>query len=442
MQDEIVNIGEVQELRNLIDSYIDEKIKKTEENKKKKKAGKEDPATEKIVEEEIDSTKAKCVWLASAASRAAQRQIVTHAIKYLNPDAKGSEFLVEIHEQANNSFVSTSTLSPVKQKKDSTGNAAALDVFVFLTEIIFQNENLLSRILRSDKILIEALPGSDEEKKTWLKQFAKICLPNKPEPCSHTLAKQIYFPVGDGYRILAPLFPTTLAHEVFENISDSKFGEENVNARNAKKARKPHTTANREFLNLAEQKFGGTNKQNISYLNSKRNGKIYLLPSLPPQWQSSKIKLPFHIHTIFHKNHFSWRVRDLTNQLKNFLNKTDYNNSIIRQTRADLVSYIIDELMCFAMELQGQNPGWSAKQECSKLSSSQAFWLDPGRSISDPEWGKQRQMSDWKSDVSHDFASWLNQSLQTDENRFGDDEFTEWKKLLERQLHLLKEEIL
>lgn len=374
-------------------------------------------------------------WLNDAARRVSQIQLATHSIKFLNPDAKGSSiYLAANQTDENPALVSTHTL--VNKKADVVGNAAALDVFKFL-QLSHANKTLLERVLENDANLWAALPGSEQQKTDWLSAFADIAEP-KGVPTTHALAKQIYFPIADeDYHLLAPLFPTCLVQAVYEDVQ-TRFSEETVQARKARKENKSHSQGYREYLNLAVQNFGGSKPQNVSLLNSARGGKAYLLPSLPPKWQSADLKPPLRLKSIFPI--FSYRVRATLKELRKMLSKAFYlkNNVDIRDGRATLVTEICDQLLFFSVQLQNLPAGWSADPLC-QLPQAQALWLDPGRVLIDKDWRLKRQTLDWQSEVSDDFGLWLNGVLSTKKLIFGDKEYGEWKALLERELALLRE---
>jgi len=375
-------------------------------------------------------------WLDNKSLRVKELTLVTHAVKYQNSDAKGSS-LYAAKEKADSFWVSTACLK--HPANDVVGNAAALDVYKFLQlRLSDQGETILSRIFRNDEALRTALPASDEKKERWFQAFCDIKSPKIP-PTTHTLAKQLYFPVGNSkYHLLAPLFPTALVHEVYLQVQ-TRFNDATKAARKAKKENKSYPEGYRDYPNLAVQNFGGTKPQNISQLNSERRGQAFLLPSLPPSWNSAAIRAPFGVESVFPKI-FAGKVKRLTNELKNFLVKVQdrESNADIRQTRAELVGKIIDELLRYSSEIQGLPSGWSTKPECM-LNQTQAFWLDPERA--DDEWQQQRNATDWERQISHEFANWLNATLQTDHLRFGDDERLEWKKLLQKELAWLTPEI-
>lgn len=417
---------EASSLRKAIENFLQNRLQ--EKLNKEKKA--DDDNLEKIKQAyEIEN------WLDDAARRANQIQLATHALKYMNPDAKGSNIYVEKanQEQFQYNLVATQTL--IERKNDVTGSAAALDIYKFL-ELTHEHETLLERILRNDSTLRAALPGTEENKDNWFRSFASITK-ERNAPSSHTLAKQIYFPIEDEqYHLLAPLFPTSLIQAVYDQIQ-TRFNETTKAARIARKENKPYPQGYREYVNLAVQTFGGSKPQNVSQLNSNRGGKTYLLASLPPNWRSVPINPPLNVKSLFQP--FGYRVRELTKTLREFLEKKIKQNNIdIRDRRAVLVAEICDELLAYAAEIQSLIPGWSADKNC-QLSKAQTYWLDPKRTIFDFEWAKEKEATDWKQQISDDFATWLNQTLETDKLVFGDAEHDVWEELLKRELALFRE---
>lgn len=419
--------NEMEELKKRINDFIQGRLEV-----KLTKLPPSDKKRQQIIEEYQPKN-----WIANAARRAAQIQLVTHAIKFQHPDAKGTSIYLDAPLLENAEFVSSRALPPEKRYSDVVGNAACLDVYKFL-QLSLNGERLLERIIRKDSALYAAFPGKKEEKEAWFKAFANIKEASSP-PIAHELMKQIYFPVGDeSYHLITPLFPTSLAQAVYQRIQQDRTSEEAQEARKAKKENKPHSKGYRDYPNLAIRRFGGSKPQNISQGNSDRKGRAYLLSSQPPRWKSQKIKPPLQAKSIFEQL-FSYRVRDLTKELKDFLIKVQkHNNFDIRQKRDDLVTRISDELLSYAAEIRQLKPGWSAHPDC-KLSEAQAFWLDSKRALEDKEWGKKRNTTNWKSLVCDDFGYWLNNTLQTKTLRFGDDEHNEWKKKLKKELSLLKE---
>lgn len=375
-------------------------------------------------------------WLDDAARRVQQLTIVTHAVKFLNPGAQGSNIFEHNADSRCRHFASSADLKP-QFTPDAVGNAAQLDVYKFL-QLSHNKESLLSRMARNDAVLRKALPGNDEQKNKWTAAFCGI-MQSQVSPATHTLAKQVYFPLSDdSYHLLAPLYPTALVNEVYLRIQ-TRYSEQNKAAFKAKKEKKPSTNSHFDFPDLAVQKFGGTKPQNISQLNSERHGQAFLLASLPPLWKTAAVRAPFGVKSIFHRI-AAFKTTIPLKALKAFLTKMQdkTNTAEIRRQRENYVTEIIDLILLYASEVQQLPPGWSADDRC-RLLPHQAYWLDPSRT-GDP-WVQQRRTIEWVDKVSLEFANWLNDSLQTEKMRFGDDERFEWKKLFENELQWLNPEV-
>jgi CRISPR-associated protein Csy1 len=367
--------------------------------------------------------------IAKVAKEASQLQKVTHALKYLHPDAQGTRILLDSEPIFEDSLVGTHCLD--SPKLDTVRNAAYLGVNKFLN-LKVGGKTVLDMAVEKDVDFIEALSSNREDAEQWADQIAAI-MQAKESVASSSLARQIYFPVyTNDYHLLAPLFPTSLVHYLYERINDDRFNEGSRAAREARKNGQGYLHGFREYPDLAVQKFGGANKQNISQLNSERRGEAYLLASLPPHWQSSAVKPPLHVRSIFSRQ-FGYRreVQHLTTALRAFLERVkDYKNVHVRDKREEMVSLIIDALIQYAAGIQKYEPGWSRDETC-KLNEEERLWLDPGRSEVDPEFRDEYEKGDWRKAVSERFARWLNLRIEGKRTPMGDPEFREWRDELE-----------
>lgn len=378
-------------------------------------------------------------WLASAARRVSQIQLVNFGLKFTHPDARGTNLYVKEVEAHSPDLVGTHNLGQ-NRDDDVVGNAAALDVYKLL-KLTHDERTLLQRALDGDAALRAALSDDEATADDWMRAFAAITQSNS-EASSHTLAKQVYFPLPDGgYHLLAPLFPTSLAHRVYTTIQADRFSEASKAARQAFRDKQHSPTGFCEYPNLAVQKVGGTKPQNISQLNSERRGEVYLLPSCPPSWQRIGVKPPVRVKSVF-AGVFPRRpsVLYLTRTLRDFLARTDYNNWRIRQTRKDLVAGICDQVLQFAAEVRGLPGGWSAAPDC-RLDAVEALWLDSRRAQTDEDFASAREREDWKGEICSRFAKWLNMAIQTRRTPMGDPEYQQWRSDLDDELRLVREEI-
>jgi CRISPR-associated protein Csy1 len=241
---------------------------------------------------------------------------------------------------------------------------------------------------------------------------------------------------------LAPLFPSSLVHWVWETIRDDRFGDEAKAAREARKEKRHHDRALHEYPDLAVLKFGGTKPQNISQLNSERHGEAYLLAALPPSWVSESIRPPLHTDSIFgpYLNRQKRLFRH-TKALREFLtNVRDANNVHIRRKVTELVQAIGDEVMQAAALLQELPPGWSAETDC-QLVDAERYWLDPYRAHEDDEFAEQRTATDWRATICDRYGNWLNARIGGDRLPVGDPEHSAWEAALEQELRMLREEL-
>lgn len=381
-------------------------------------------------------------WIADAVRRVGQIQQVTHAIKFTHPSADGSSLSSPGNPDADALLVGSHSLG-AQALPDVVGNAAALDVYKFL-RLAVDGRTLLERAIGRDPAFAEALSDDTAKAAEWMEAFARL-----PEPkgriASHKLAKQLYWPVGDGaYHLLAPLLSSPLAHAVHKRISEDRFSDAAKAARDARRAGKAHPEGYRDYPNLVIQSFGGSKPQNISQLNSERRGENYLLASVPPVWESPAIRPPLKIETVFSR-YFERRreVRRLSDALKDFLRRVaDSGTNIrIRETRADLVAELCGEALHMAAELRTYlAPGWTAGAEC-QLNLAEQCWLDPARGMGDEDFAAHCRRGDWKDEVCLRFGNWLNARLQTDKTHFGGLEALAWQSALGNELKLLREEL-
>ncbi len=410
------------------------------------------PKLEKLGEEDSEQRAvlragyAPKTWIADAARRVAQIQQVTHAIKYTHPDARGSSLYSAGNPHAADSEVGTHTLGTALAA-DVVGNAAALDVYKFLNLRIGER-SLLDLAVADVPMLATAFSEDTEEAHAWMTAFATLAQA-KSETASHKLAKQVYWPLGDGnYHLLAPLFPTSLVHGVWKTVREDGFSDEAKAAREARKAGVAHPHGVHEYPELAIQSFGGTKPQNISQLNSERYGENYLLPALPPNWQSPAIRPPFAVNSVFDRIFGNRpRVRQLVPILRTFLESVaQHNNVRIRDKRAELTGYLCDEALLYgaeqrdAVETGELAAGWTLDEFC-QLNRAEQLWLDPLRGHSDPDFARDYERNEWPGEICRRFGNWLNARLSTERTPMSAIEAEHWRGVLEKEMRLLRREL-
>lgn len=421
-------VGGVQEIRSLINGFLRERLEA-----KLDKLSDDDSKRDKLTAQfEFDA------WVADAARRVSQLQVVTHSLKPLHPDAKGSNLYAPPEMLSPHELVGSHELSE-DFDADVVGNAAALDVYKFL-KLEHEGRSLLERVLDNDPALVSALSDNPEQAGEWVRAFASITQ-SGDQRASHTHAKQLYWLAGDDptsndhFHLLAPLYATSLTHKAYQAINEDRFGEPVKEARKARWENRYSETGYRDYPDLAVQKLGGTKPQNISQLNSERRGDNYLLASLPPTWVSSDIKPPLFVDSVFERFGRRRPVREILRGLRKLLRSNPAANIHTRNRRDEFLGALIDELVLFASSYSVLEPGWSASLDCH-LVEAEALWLDPWRD--DDGFAQRRESGEWAEEVRHRFANWLNKQLSKD-LPVGEAEHDYWAQRLKQQLDALQE---
>lgn len=375
-------------------------------------------------------------WLEGAAKRVRNIQSVTHSLKPIHPDAKGSNLFVEPSQLPTLSELGSHALAQ-KFASDVVGDAAALDVYKFL-KVEVNGQTLLTALLANDDSALQALHEDAEQAQAWRDALVSLTEARAGGSSSHVRAKQLYWLTGDDacddtqYELLAPLYATSLAHAVHGEIQEHRFGEANKAARTARRERRAHAGVFHDYPDLAVQKMGGTKPQNISQLNSERGGTNYLLSSLPPVWKPSTVRLPVGATSIFGKLFIARpEVRNTLRAMRKFLESDPVPNLTTRERRESFTDALLDELVAFAGELQQViQPGWSKDDARFKdLAYEEMLWLDPLRAElrEEAQFASDWLYMDWPAEIGKSFARWLNGQLR---QPFGDAEARQWRKEL------------
>lgn len=395
---------------------------------------KDDPKRQELLAQHQPST-----WIEDAARRAAQIQVVTHALKPVHPDARGSSLYVEPASLPALREVGSHVLEG-DFAGDVVGNAAALDVYKFL-KIEVDGLGLLAALVADHEDARQALHDDAKQAGRLRDAFVALTQPRAGQPASHTRAKQLYWLTGGdacvdaGYELLAPLHATSLAHAVHAQLQEDRFGDANKMARQARRDRALHDGVFRDYPGLAVQKLGGTKPQNISQLNSERGGVNYLLASLPPAWRSSEIRLPVHTDSVFGKLFIGRsEVRKTIRELRAFLASDPEPTMETRSRREAMIDVLLDEMACLAGELRhALAPGWTRDTDrFGRLVEEEQLWLDPLRAElpEEADFAGRWLLMEWPDKVGRRFANWLNAQLSSQLPMVGDVEAREWKKEL------------
>lgn len=332
-------------------------------------------------------------WLPDAARRATQLTMVSHPGKFSHPSAKTSSVIVKSYH-ANDGYLRSGN---VDYELDVFGNAAAMDVYKFLSVVMDDGKTVLTH-LEEDSPAIKPLftlpTASYESLKQGLTSIKQLDDSNKTDH----LVKQVYFPVDGTYHLLSLLTPSGLLTQVKSRIDNMRFSEETKQAKECRKKNELHAAGYDDVFDLTITAFGGTQPQNVSVLNSQNAGRAYLLASTPPGLKQRQIRLPTNN---FFRNTLRIRLFKDTFQPLDKLIRTDVNNVHVRDGIRNSLKYIIDQVLQRAFRVRAYEPGWSNTEHYQSLPLAQRIWLDDANL-------EQRESQDaWLEDVVSDFARWI-----------------------------------
>lgn len=416
--------GRRQAIRSLIERFIAERLATKLEG-----LAEDDPKRATLLAQYTPAT-----WLEDAARRAGQIQAVTHTLKAIHPDAKGTNLYCLPSALPQHQLVGSHCLGE-DFAGDVTGNGAINTsgwMVYQLLRLTYEGASLLQLFQENDHDALLALDEDADNARELANDLCKITLPRSL--ASHARGKQLYWLVGDAprndahYHLLAPLYASSLAHRVYQEIQADRFGEPAKEARQARRDKQLHPGVIHEYPDLAVQKLGGSKPQNVSELNRQRRGDNYLLASLPPSWQQRDVRLPIRTRdgSIFPAFGKRPAVAELVRHLRDFLLSGPPPNMHTRNSRDELLTELIDELLLYAAELWAFEPGWSAKPECN-LNRAEQLWLDFRRAEHDAVFASEWRRMEWLAEIRQRFANWLNARLVS-KLSVGDVENSYWAK--------------
>lgn len=372
------------------------------------------------LEDEAEDLFSLNTWLPNAAKRAGQLSLVSHPSKFTHPSSKTNSIIAEIPGKSDGLLRSGNA----KAALDVFGNAAAIDVYKFLSLKLSDNQTVLEHLeIESDRIkkIFTITSSSFEDLKNGFLSIKS----NEQENVTSARVKQVYFPVEDGYHLLSLLTPSGLMFELRNRIQSMRFSDETKEARADKKNNRFNETGFDDLFNLAMIGFGGTKPQNISILNSTFGGKAYLIPSLPPSITKRKINLPkvdFFTNTLWPKN-FEESFKAIHK-----LFRADYNNADIRNGISRRLQSVIDEIVEKVWMIRSFDSGWSSQESFSRLPSHQKIWLD------NAYYDEREVDDDWLDNIISELARWLIVAYEKVMGRkaveSSDDELSHFEKII------------
>ena len=376
-------------------------------------------------------------WLEQVAVRfAAQLKFGSHISKGIHSSSQGDNVIFQTDFELPASLAGSQSLRKAEKKLDATRNATALPLAAFFDTIVDEaSQSTLLDLLLQDHPALKGAFADDRERSDRYRQVFQTALQAQTDtPASDERNKQILWPLGDDaiktdrYITLIPLHPASLTHSFYQKVKQVKkkhFGEENAQAQENRREGKGSQTAYTEFSPLAYVKLGGGNSQNVSWLTKLQNGKNYLLPSLPPQYERPKQLHFSRKSNSFFNNGLRYLCRSgykiLTNAVKAKKNKKD-----TRLLREQALEQMVRQIVVVSEHLRETQPaGWT--DDYHNLNANHKHWLDRKYPLSDGPDG-------WQEKIAEDFGKWLQDLLRKDfqsiKHDFDEIEYAQWCKTL------------
>ena len=360
---------------------------------------------------------ALAIWLPNAAKRAGQISIATHPCTFSHPSARKNKngyvtSVIATSAKFNDGLLRSGN---VAVDTDALGNAAALDVYKFLTLEMNDGLSLLTHIDEGSE-LAKKLLGIKDVAYEELREGFLTMVQSVDESITSSKIKQVYFPVDDDYHQLSILTNSGMLYQLRKRIDTLRFSDEVKALRELKKKNEFSEQGFAEIYGLTTIGYGGTKPQNISVLNNQNGGKAHLLSSLPPRIDKRSVHFPR--SNFFTESIGTHEYRDVFQALHRIF-KIDYkNNKSLRDSRdariQELIDRIIDKMWAIRSVSIEQFHG-----DTSLLDQVQKVWLHRDFLL------EREEQDEWLDTLVNEISSWF---------------ITSYKKVLGRQSVMLGEE--
>jgi len=339
--------------------------------------------------EEVFSTKN---WLPNAAKRAGQISISTHPCTFSHPSSRKNKngYASSIIAKAECNADGFLRSGNVSVEADALGNAAALDVYKFLTVRLTDGQTLLEHIQQDTpeaKAALEINNPNKEQEYLALKNGFMAMLESDAEAITSSKIKQVYFPVDSKmantqYHQLSILTPSGIVFDLRKRLDGMRFGDEIKALRECKRNNKKGASF-KEIYGLTTIGYGGTKPQNISVLNNSNGGKAHLFMSMPPNFKNRDIQFP--TTDIFKQNiRYTSAVCRSKFYLLDRLYKLDRNNTEIRSKRDELYQDLVDYVLETVWQVRSVKDQYLESH--SSLNMNQRIWLQVSEAPDNDAW--------------------------------------------------------
>ncbi|VEG92573.1 type I-F CRISPR-associated protein Csy1 [Legionella spiritensis] len=362
---------------------------------------------EKTIEKECEEVFSLEIWLPNAAKRAAQMSISSHPCTFSHPSSRKNKngYVTSIIANAFRKADGYLRSGNINVELDALGNAAALDVYKFLS-IVTENGRTVVEHIRQDTELAKSLLSIKTESYDNLRSGFMAMVSSDETKITSSKIKQVYFPIGSEYHQLSILSNSGMIFELRKRVDALRFSSIVESGRKLRRNNTYSESGYSEIYNITTIGYGGTKPQNVSVLNNQYGGKAHLLLSVPPMLEQREITFP--TRNFFIQSLYYYDCKEILERLDNiFKIERDGRISLdkIRKGRDRCLGDILDVILQKMMALREA----SMKQfleESSKLPSWQIIWLCE-------QYKEERlEQIDWLDTLCTQISLWVNNAYK------------------------------
>lgn len=361
-------------------------------------------------------------WLNACISDVKGISLATHVPKITHPSISTKTAFYIRKATLEKTLLTTCNLNKIEH--DFCRDTAAYDRTVNLLKLSFQGEMLLDCIQRKDVTPFLSITNKEEDATRWMNELYEIF--SIRSLSSHALQKQVYFPVNNSfsqYHLLCIVPSSSILHLMHNKFNERYQKRITTFLCEERKELPPKSKA---VLHVTSSKDA---HRNVSPMNIERQGKVCLLSSQPPIWQSQS---NYHLRqeSIFDGKVLSYRVSETLSYLAEYLLRFQgINLSLSAPERkkwlARWVHDIWKEIFSYIDEIVFSYPTNWTKKEKHNLRLRYQFLLDPY--CTDEDFQAKREELKWQDEIAHDFSRWLTRCIkykaQKDNKEFSNDDW-------------------
>lgn len=377
-------------------------------------------------------------WLNENCKHAAGISFATHVAKLTHSSISDATSIYNNQETTSGVYLITSSLAH-KEQDSALDNAAYAAVAEFL-KIQADDGSLGAALMDDNAAFLSPFSDDQGEIQNWMSNLKKAFISERNS--SHTLAKQIYWPVTnpDQYHLLLPLTSSSMAQALHLKFS-AHFDDQEKKAREQRRKRKYSPDMCIYYPNKAVQRVTASNHTNASALNGKRGGRIHLLSCAAPQWKTV-VKVPSDTRSLFGYE-VTGKTRELTAELQKYLLVLKIHDVSLKKTQVhrhirSVVNAISAEVFDYCATIQALKgeAGWSKN---STLPLSHQLLLDIHRQ--DDDFRVHYRHDEWHREIAQDFGKWLNHRLKHKHLKLGPIQAGLWRDIFLTQLQTFAAEM-